>query len=273
MTFVTDKERILMGIICELRSGMPINAMFDLARKGGPSYGAWFDVEDDDHYEIQPGTIVLARTSGVHPFTVGEFIEPLPRSYGGALVRELGGTRTCNISNDSFVPIKGVRAKYLLEGVQYKFREKVLKAFRRGDEYVYYFGGVDFIGGSSGREADIWIREKWGGTGVFRTKPFACRMKFKAKTTIKAILEAMVEAGYGTREFDVDHVEVYNKTTCGHDKIHQHELESVSEYNTGTEVGIEYRLTDGRVLRGRHDHEPSRLSVIAYLNKWIEEGR
>ena len=101
------------------------------------------------------------------------------------------------MSNEKFVPIVGLESWQCLEGNEHKFREKVIKAFRRGDEYIYRFGGVEI----NGHSAIIWVREAFGGLDK-PSKPFFVSIHWTAKTSIKTILETMREQGYGTREFD-----------------------------------------------------------------------
>lgn len=89
----------------------------------------------------------------------------------------------------------------LLEGDEYIFDKKVERAFHKGGEYVYRYGGVDFLENQTVR---IWIREVFG--GMFHgkeSKPFSFEMKWNKRTSVKKILESMRENGYGTRNFEL----------------------------------------------------------------------
>lgn len=76
------------------------------------------------------GDVVWAVTSGrggVHDFTIARFVEPLPHS--GALVRELGGVRTCRITNEMFYVLRGIRPESLFEGKEWRAYEQIRRCF------------------------------------------------------------------------------------------------------------------------------------------------
>lgn len=206
MSELTDRERILMTVVAQLCSTMVLapgcKAFAPGAFKDANGYDYVHFGLTSGEREPKAGDLVLAKTGPVSPWKVAWYVEPLPGPYGGAVVREIGTGRLCNYGNEEFTPIIGMPPLELLEGEQRVFLSKVRKAFRRGDEYLYRFGGVDF----DGDEAVIWVREAFGGLGATgdneESVPFEVRMKWSRKTTIKAILEAMRAAGYGTREFD-----------------------------------------------------------------------
>jgi hypothetical protein len=115
------------------------------------------------------------------------------------VIREIGSNRLCNYGNEKFTRIVGMHTSQLLEGQEYIFQQKVVRAFRKGHEYMYRFGGVDF----EQHYATIWIREAFGGFDLKNpSKPFSFSMAWNSKTSVKRILEAMRENGYGTREFE-----------------------------------------------------------------------
>jgi hypothetical protein len=175
------------------------------ARQQGAS-GPWLDWRDD---ESKPGDLVICRTSwrhGAHPFAVGYVVEMYSRS--DVLLRELGGRRLCRMSNEGFYAVRGMSERHhfeLLPGRWHRFYCKVIKAFQRGQSYSHLFDSVEFHDDGT---ATIWVREKWDGRGKDEngqptwSKPYPVTMRWNSRTTIKAILAAMREAGYGEREFE-----------------------------------------------------------------------
>lgn len=156
----------------------------------------------DKEREPKPGDLVLAQTGPMSPWKIAFYVEPLDSPMGGALVREIGTGKLCRYENERFIPIVGMQPLDLLDGDRRAFLVKVRKAFRRGGEYLYCFGGLDF----DGDEAVITIREKWAGMltreDAMESVPFEARMLWTKRTSIKAILEALRAGGYGAKEFD-----------------------------------------------------------------------
>jgi hypothetical protein len=194
---LSDRERILMVIIDQLSTTQT------LAR---PSRMAWSSDEYKDHSgsyhyvhfapwkEPSPGDLVLAQSGHVSRWKVGWYVE---KQSDGALIREIGSDKLCNYGNESFRPIVGLENDLrLLEGDRYQFLIKVYKAFARGDEYIYRFGGLRF----DANDAVITIREVFGGLGK-PSVPFEARIQWAKRTSVAAILKVMREAGYGTRDF------------------------------------------------------------------------
>jgi hypothetical protein len=196
---MNDKERILMSVIRGLRSttGLVRNNLWgseNYKRDGGDGYYVHFAPWKDP----QKGDLVLCEAMSIDDWSVG-FVHMVISNHE-CIIREIGSDRLCRVSNEGFSPIIGMSSIDLLEGAQYGFYQKVLKAFRKGDEFLYCFGGIDF----DGEDAIIWVRERYGGIIRFRehgSAPFSIRMRWSDKTTIKAILQAMRDGGYGTREF------------------------------------------------------------------------
>lgn len=188
---MTDKERILTSIVRELYA--------TLLNFSGPAYAERLeDRVHFDHADPQPGDLVFA-TSGYDPeWLIGWYVEAIPGAWGGAVIREIGTDRTCNYTNVTFARVVGMHRSELLEGAEYEMQQKVLKAFAKGDEYLYRFGGCDFP--AKGKVA-IWIREAFGGMGK-PSVPFSVEMKYTPRTSVKTILKVMREGGYGTRSFE-----------------------------------------------------------------------
>lgn len=195
---MNDKERIIMLVLERLHSTQVLcrNAEkeSDYIDRDGSVYvhfGCW------DDRPVQKGDLVLAETGHVSDFKIGWVHQVVDSST--CIIREIGSNRLCNYGNEKFTRIVGLNPSLLLEGKEYIFEQKVIRAFRNGGEYMYRFGGVDFNGNST----TIWIREVFGGFNPRNpSKPFSFSMKWNAKTSVKSILEAMRENGYGTRKFE-----------------------------------------------------------------------
>ncbi len=203
---MTDRERILTTVIRQLATTQSLRPR----AAGQWSSEPYRDDHGSGHYvhfapwkKAEKGDLVVAKTSGtVHEYLIGFYVEPLTEDLGGAVIREIGSERLCNYSNESFDPIVGLTKEQLLEGERYKVQQKVLKAFQKGREYVYRYGGVDI----EAETLTIWVREVFGGYAGdgTRSKPFAVTMPWSKKTTVRAILAAMRAQGYGTFQFERD---------------------------------------------------------------------
>ena len=196
---LTDRERILTHVARGLQSTMltrPNGSVFK-AESFTDKFGT--SVHFAYYRKPEPGDLVIGTTGGVSRWTIGWYVEPSPSDLGGALLREIGSDKLCNYSNERFVPIVGLDPLDTLEGDQYAMLIKVYKAFRKGGEYLYRFGGLDF----DGDDAVIWIRAAFGGRfSGGEAKPFPVRLVWTKRTPIKTILAVMVAGGYGTREFE-----------------------------------------------------------------------
>ena len=115
-----DKERILMTIVTRVIPGI--------------AYG--LRSEKDSYIEpcmmrpekLKHGDLVFANTS-IYPndFVVG-FVNEVKDDC--VVIREIGSERLCNYYNESFNKINKKYLGYeILEGIQYKIYQKVLKAF------------------------------------------------------------------------------------------------------------------------------------------------
>jgi hypothetical protein len=199
---VNDKERILMNIINRLYSTMVLAPNpKGFSRKDFIdrwSSGEHLYVHIARYQDPKPGDLVLCKTMNVNDWKIGWYVQCV--GYSEAMIREIGTQRICHVSNEDFAPIVGMPYDEILEGDEYVFYRKVLKAFYRGYEFNYRFGGVTF----DGRDATIWVREAFGGLGDLhhQSKPFPVPIHWNKKTTIKSILQTMRDHGYGTRKFE-----------------------------------------------------------------------
>lgn len=198
---MTDKERILMKIIHRLSLQYALKLKWG-EKYDGVHFAPWIkgNILGD---KLKPGMLVLCETSplrGIHNWTVGFLHSPIPDGWA---IKEIGSEKICNITNESFLPIVGFSKEELLIGEDYDFLQKIYKAFSRGGSYFYRFGGIKII---EKRKWKIYIREAFGGLGLDHGKeksvPISFILRWNKKTSIKYILEKMIEAGYGTKEFE-----------------------------------------------------------------------
>ena len=132
---MTDKERILMVIVTRIIPGL----LYGL-RTEKEEYVKSYML---DSTGLQHGDLVYANTS-IYPndYMVG-FIERVENEY--VVVREIGSNRLCNYYNESFTKINKEKLGYeVLEGIQYKTYQKVLKAFSKYADYGTKFKSISF---------------------------------------------------------------------------------------------------------------------------------
>lgn len=165
---MTDKERILSAIISYVIPGL----LYD------------FGVEKRDYIEscmLQPlklnkGDLVFAATS-IYPndYSVG-FVHEVKKDC--IVIRKIGSEKLCNYYNEGFYKINKDKLGYeILEGLQYKTYQKVLKAF----EYTNYctrFKGISF----DGDKCTVQARTMFENDLIFEAS-FA----FDKKTTVEEI--------------------------------------------------------------------------------------
>lgn len=132
---MTDKERILSAIVCNIIPGLSCG-MRD---------------KDDyiEHCMLQPsklnkGDLVFARTSFYpNDFSVG-FVHEVKENC--VVIRKIGSDKLCNYYNEGFTKINKEKLGYeILEGLEYKTYRKVCQAF----EYTNYctrFKSISFDG-------------------------------------------------------------------------------------------------------------------------------
>jgi len=217
MNELTDKERILIRIIEKLSStqimlyhnGYSANAFEQ-------KFSTWTDKYIHFAYydKPKPGDLVLAKTGGMSKYKIGFYIKDIP---DGGLIREIGTNNQCNYTNEQFIPIRNLDEIDTLEGDRYQFYIKVLKAFKKGDLYIYRYGGIDF---KDDNIATIYIREAFGGLSTEGSQPFSVKIKWDKKTTIKSILEIMRKGGYGTHKFKQNSVQPVNALDCSQTAAH-----------------------------------------------------
>lgn len=153
---------------------------------------------------FEKGALVLCQTStGVqqHPFLIS-LVEKqgIENDARGLVLRAIGRNDLCNYGNESFVEIIGIPERMMWTGEKRKFALKIEKVMRKISVYAHRYRGLVFVGDW---EADVYVGEAFGGLET-PTKPYAIRVAFNKKTTLKKIREDLLAGGYGTREFDPD---------------------------------------------------------------------
>lgn len=135
---------------------------------------------------IEVGDLVMCSSSGVHDWSIGTLVEKGAGFDIPWVIKEIGGERLCNITNDSFykIPKDWIPDKYLITDEEFKVYEKCIKALRKC-EYGTLYHSISF----DGKECTLNIRKKWS-RSIFKTVKFT----YNSKTTIKSIVELVEKA-------------------------------------------------------------------------------
>lgn len=192
---LNDRERLLTRVIEGLKSTMLMSSRLDVYNpQTFDAGGGHMRTHVVFYREPVKGELVIGSTGRIDQWKIGFYEEN--RGEGNHVIRDICTGELCNYGNESFNAIVGLSHTDLLTGTKREFYQKVLEAFRRGDEYCYRFGGLSV----RDQTATITVREVFGGMGSPST-PFDIELHWKPRTSVKAILAAMVAGGYGTREF------------------------------------------------------------------------
>jgi len=191
---MTDIERQLTAIIFRLylsRFGDSVNPYPWGSENYGPTQ---FHI--DSWNKPVPGDLVIETTSIWPQRTqIGWYVKFDEDGDGRHLIRALDGNEEAWWHNCKFSIIRNMDPELLYYGDQRKFVKKVHKAFKRGDEKMYSYAGAQFIDD----KVIITIRPHvWMvSAGSFLEERMTIKMKWDKKTTIKSILSALVDGGYG----------------------------------------------------------------------------
>jgi hypothetical protein len=136
---MTDKDRILMVIVSRIIPGIMYSGF-----RERDEYVKSFMLSPCG---LQHGDLVFANTSlSPNDFMVG-FVEQVDNNRGCVVIREIGSERICDYFNESFSVINKEKLGYeILEGLQYKTYQKVLKAFSKYGDYNTRFKSISFDG-------------------------------------------------------------------------------------------------------------------------------
>lgn len=172
---MTDKERILSAIIHRIIPGL----LCDLRCK------------KEDYVkncllhtsELNKGDLVFGATS-IYPndYSIG-FVHEVKKDC--VVIRKIGSGKLCNYYNEGFYKINKEKLGYeILEGLQYKMYQKVLKAF----EYTSYcvrFKGISF----DGDKCTVQARTMFKNNLIFEVS-----FSFDKKTTVAQIGKILEKA-------------------------------------------------------------------------------
>lgn len=164
---MTDKERILSAIILNIIPGLMYRG------NSGNRYAEEYIMRKP---ELNKGDLVFARTT-MHPndFSVG-FVHEVKEEC--VVIRKIGSEKLCNYYNENFTKINKERLGYeILEGLQYKIYQKVLKAFEYTD-YRTRFKSISFDGNRCTVQARTMFKDDL---------LFEVDFEFDKKTTIAEI--------------------------------------------------------------------------------------
>lgn len=206
---MTDRERILVNIAAELAHEVEYYQRMLCVRQHERQWSdsarrirTNWDCIGRPKYE--KGDLVVCFTSTgrqqnpwLISFVEADGCKDDPR---GLLLRAIGTDKLCDYSNESFIRITGIPARLLWEGDQYQFSVKLNRALRKIDEYMHVFRGLEF---PEPNRAVVYIGQRWGGMNN-PTKPYTIEIPFTKRTSVKAVIEALENNGFGTREFEPD---------------------------------------------------------------------
>lgn len=127
-----DKERILMVLISRI---VPELSQYGVKKEDYFQYTL-------NQTKLHPGDLVLANTSNINPYMIG-YVQDIKNDC--IVIREIGSKKLCNYYNETFSIInKDILGYEILEGLQYKIYQKVLKAFDNYTGYTTRFRSIKF---------------------------------------------------------------------------------------------------------------------------------
>jgi hypothetical protein len=193
-----DKARILTSIISGMKFG-------EIKFEGGFL----------DRKALEPGTLVLCITNSRHPWGISEYVGKHDENEGYHLLRELGSNRICEMGNECFATIVGLRPEEAWDRDRYHRSQMVREAFSRfnhghennptmangryPDGWQHLWGGTDFVDDAT---AKVYVRERWGGIGTPQGQvqvPYELTITFGKSTKVEDVQKQMVAQGYGAR--------------------------------------------------------------------------
>lgn len=138
-----------------------------------------------DQKPVKGDLVVAITTFAANRWSIGWFESSEGDNY---VIREIGTGVLCNYSNESFVPIRGMRYTDLLEGDQRQFYLKVLKAFSKGGDWSHAFGGIRF----ADETVTVTVRARYNISPSFEVV-----IPYQKKMGVTKILNLLREGGYG----------------------------------------------------------------------------
>jgi hypothetical protein len=208
---LTDLERMLISIVEGLYGTQTMMSLRLTPHWSSQAFVDSFDQRELIHFapwdKPQPGDLVLCQTSPLSPFKIAEVVYPIGSDT--CLLRRIGTKNTCEMSNERFIVIKGLRADQRWEGDQREFARRVKKVFKRNEwlhewqgqkvtciSHVY--AGVEFLSATSAR---VWVREYYGGLDGKPSYPYGIDIDWQPLPSQRSILQQLMAGGWGTRSF------------------------------------------------------------------------
>jgi hypothetical protein len=199
MLELTDRERILTNLVRRLCD--TVNSVAHYVDRSSEFPNDIYPLTDSFNREIKVGDVVVAWSSGIHPFTVAEVVSTkVNDSYGGYRAKDLVTGLECDIVNDHGIILKNFRKQMrheLLVGKERIFYKKVLKAMSEIDDW-HRFADIEF----QGKVCKITVREKYGGSDAEPSVPYEVSLKWNARMSVKKLIEELEKQGVGKREFE-----------------------------------------------------------------------
>lgn len=207
---MNDRERVLMNIAVDT-SGSSCDTMERL--ECGGTLRFTFDrpspqfvppeLADKIGMPMKPGDVIRCCTNPNHFCGIAELLEV--RGHSDFLLREIGGSRTVNMGNESVHVLRFMSPSRLYTGVKHKiYKWASGKAFsERYNPEADYFkrcGGVEFDGDTLTiwMRSHIWGMEKKGPDGTtLHAQPRKFVMQWGDSTKLKDIVSAMIDQGFG----------------------------------------------------------------------------
>lgn len=189
---LTDMERVILDTLWNVK-----RYLFDHPKSG------IFD-------KPTPGDLVLCSTNWRHKWGLAIYVEPLPDSYGGAVLRQLGTGKLLNMYTESFSVFQPLSWETLICGEQRIYLRKLREAFRRyanGSKRNILAEGMEedpFNFEFYHRFAEAEFKEGYVFVSVYQRlsngEPYTLTLPFRPKASVVSIQRDMVAAGYGRKE-------------------------------------------------------------------------
>jgi len=201
----TERDRILMNIavdtagsvhnkINRLENGWSLRFCFD---NPAPQFIPT-ELADKIDMPLKKGDVVRCQTNPNHHYGISEYVES--KGYSEWLVKEIGGERLCNLSNEGLDVLRFMAPHRLYYGTKSKlYVWATTKAFsgryNPDAQHSKRCGGVEFDEDKMiiWRRAHVWYQEGKNGT---HAQPKRFEMKWDDKTRLCDIVGSMKDQGF-----------------------------------------------------------------------------
>lgn len=211
---MTEKERVLMNIACELGSviGCRIETIGQWPiriRFGNPA--PQFVTESAAEalgLPLKEGDIVQCVTNSSHDWGISEYTGIEETKYSGPvfLLREIGSERICRMGNERLEILRFMPPYLLYTGKKKQVYDWAYKAFKESGpnpdaDYFKRCGGVEFDGDiiTIWSRAHVWNQEKQkqgDNEETLYAQPRSFSFRWDKKTRLKDMIAAMRAQGF-----------------------------------------------------------------------------